>query len=94
MNLVVKQTNTFKKSVKKLSKQQKEELDEAVKDILSNPLIGIQKRGDLFFLSVYKFKMNKQLTLLGYNYENKKLVLTLLQVGSHENFYRDINREF
>ena len=94
MNLVVKQTNTFKKSVKKLSKQQKEELDEAVKDILSNPLIGIQKRGDLSFLSVYKFKMNKQLTLLGYNYENKKLVLTLLQVGSHENFYRDINREF
>lgn len=44
-----------------------------------------QKKGDLAFLRVYKFKMNKQLTLLGYRFDGEMLAL-----GSHENFYQDI----
>ncbi len=51
-----------------------------------------QKRGDLDFLQVYKFRMNNQLTLLAYSYEEQIITLTLLDVGSHENFYRDIKR--
>jgi len=51
-----------------------------------------QKRGDLDFLQVYKFRMNNQLTLLAYSYEEEIITLTLLDVGSHENFYRDIKR--
>jgi len=51
-----------------------------------------QKRGDLNFLQVYKFCMNNQLTLLAYSYEEQIITLTLLDVGSHENFYRDIKR--
>jgi hypothetical protein len=35
--------------------------------------------------------MAKQLTLLGYSYEEEDiLTLTLVDVGSHENFYRDL----
>jgi mRNA-degrading endonuclease YafQ of YafQ-DinJ toxin-antitoxin module len=84
------QTRQFKQAVKKLTAQQKKELDNAVKIIMNNPFIGQQKKGDLDFLWVYKFRMNNQLTLLAYCYEEQTITLTLLALGSHENFYRDI----
>ena len=86
----VVQTRQFKQAVKKLTSKQKKELDEAVKIVMNNPLVGDQKKGDLNFLWVYKFHMNNQLTLLGYSYEDEIVTLNLLAVGSHENFYRDI----
>lgn len=88
----VLQTPTFKKAVKKLSPNQKKELDTAVKALMAKPGIGEQKKGDLAFLRVYKFKMNKQLTLLGYSFDDGTLTLELMALGSHENFYRDIKR--
>ncbi len=84
------QTRQFKQAVKKLTAKQKKELDNAVKIIMNNPFIGQQKKGDLDFLWVYKFRMNNQLTLLAYSYEEQTITLTLLALGSHENFYRDI----
>jgi mRNA-degrading endonuclease RelE of RelBE toxin-antitoxin system len=88
------QTPTFKKAVKKLKPNQKKDLDNAVKELVKDPLLGEQKRGDLAFLRVYKFKMIKQLTLLGYSYDEGVLTLELMALGSHENFYRDIKRTF
>ena len=88
MNIV--QTSTFGKAVKKLHKNQKKALDEAVKAIVQNPSIGNAKVGDLSGISVYKFKMVKQLTLLAYKYEDQTITLTLLALGTHENFYRDL----
>jgi mRNA interferase YafQ len=86
------QTPTFKKAVKKLKKNQKLDLDEAVKALIENPEAGEQKKGDLSYLRVYKFKMVKQLMLLGYSYEDGSVVLDLLNVDTHENFYRDMKR--
>lgn len=88
------QTPTFKKTVKKLKPNQKKDLDKAVKELLKDPFLGEQKRGDIAFLRVYKFKMVKQLTLLGYSYDEGVLTLELMALGSHENFYRDIKRTF
>ncbi|MBE0484378.1 MAG: type II toxin-antitoxin system RelE/ParE family toxin [Bacterioplanes sp.] len=88
----VLQTPTFKKAVKKLKPNQKKDLDLAVKELMANPYIGEQKKGDLAFLRVHKFKMNKQLTLLGYSFNDGDLVLELMTLGSHENFYRDLKR--
>lgn len=73
--LCVTQTLTFKKAVKKLKPNQKADLDKAVKELLEDPLLGDQKKGDLSDLRVYKFKMVKQLTLLGYKYEDGELIL-------------------
>jgi mRNA-degrading endonuclease RelE of RelBE toxin-antitoxin system len=84
------QTPTFKKAVKKLHSNQKQDLDKAVKTIMADPMLGERKKGDLSFLRVYKFKMTKQLTLLGYSYEDGSIILELIALGSHENFYRDI----
>jgi mRNA-degrading endonuclease RelE of RelBE toxin-antitoxin system len=88
----VVQTPSFKKVVKKLKPNQKQDLDIAVKTLMQDPKLGEQKKGDLAFLRVYKFKMSKQLTLLGYSYEDGALVLELITLGSHENFYRDLKR--
>lgn len=84
------QANEFAKTVRKLPRQQKAELDDAVRAIVANPDIGDMKVGDLAGVRVYKFKMNKQLTLLGYEYVAGTITLYLLKLGSHENFYRDM----
>lgn len=88
----VLQTPTFKKAVKKLNLNQKQNLDNAVKALMDKPTLGEQKKGDLAFLRVHKFKMNKQLTLLGYSFDDGTLTLELIALGSHENFYRDVKR--
>ncbi|HEN5634071.1 TPA: type II toxin-antitoxin system RelE/ParE family toxin, partial [Legionella pneumophila] len=89
MNLIVKQSNSFKRTIKKLPKQQKILLDEEIKKLIKNPTLGECKKGDLDFLRVHKFKFSNQEILLGYVYEENELILTLLILGVHENFYRD-----
>lgn len=78
----------FGRKVKTLKKQKKKELDNAVLDILNEPTIGEEKVGVLAGVSVHKFKINKQLILLLYTYD--EIELKLLTFGSHENFYRDL----
>lgn len=89
----IQQTHDFARTAKKLSKQQKLELDEAVKVVSSTPEIGEMKQGDLTGVQVYKFRMNNQLALLAYRYEAEIVTLYLLKIGSHENFYRDLKRD-
>ena len=91
--MIIQQTHDFARTSKKLSKQQKIELDEAVKVVSSTPEIGDMKQGDLAYVQVYKFKMNKQLALLAYRFESEIVTLYLLKIGSHENFYRDLKRD-
>ena len=86
------QTPSFKRTVKKLHKNQKRDLDKAIKILADDPLLGQQKKGDLAFLRVYKFKMAKQQMLLGYSFDDGELVLELMALGSHENFYRDMKK--
>ncbi|PIW57908.1 MAG: addiction module toxin RelE, partial [Piscirickettsiaceae bacterium CG12_big_fil_rev_8_21_14_0_65_44_934] len=69
---------------------QKTDLDNAIKQLINNPEIGELKKGDLTGVRVYKFKMQNQLTLLGYRFIDDEPCLLILSVGSHENFYRDI----
>ena len=89
-NYIIKQTNSFKKVVKKLHANQKKELDEAVREILKNPHIGAAKKGDLYDVRVFKFNMVNQLMLLAYNYNTNSNIITLLALGTHEGFYKDL----
>ena len=95
----IRQTPLFERTVKKLSKQDKADLDEAVKLVAKDPDIGERKVGDLLGVSVYKFKMNKQPVLLAYSVDEEStedepvLILYLLKLGSHENFYRDLKND-
>lgn len=84
------QTSVFKKAVKKLYSNQKQLLDDTAGIIIASPLIGEAKVGDLANIRVYKFKMFAQITLLAYQYDEVSQTITLLALGSHENFYRDL----
>lgn|SRR3990167_6060990 len=90
MNIL--QTNEFAKIVKKLPRQQKAEVDAAVKEIVANPSIGEMKVADLAGVQVYKFRLNNQVVLLAYEHDAETITLYLLKLGSHENFYRDLKR--
>ena len=86
----IQQTAMFKRAYKRLHPNQKADVDDAVADIVRDPTLGERKKGDLAGVFVYKFKCNGQLTLLAYEYDPGTRLLLLL--GSHENFYRDLNR--
>ncbi len=81
-------STVFSKKLKKIKKQQKQELDDVVIDLLKGPSIGEEKIGDLAGIFVHKFKINKQQILLSYTYNQAEI--NLLTFGSHENFYRDL----
>ena len=86
------QFSSFKKTVKKLHANAKQDLDKAIKELMLNPLAGELKKGDLNGVRVYKFRMINQLTLLAYMFDEANESLTLLALGSHENFYRDLKK--
>ena len=86
------QFSSFQKMVKKLHANAKQDLDKAVKELMRNPLAGELKKGDLSGIRVYKFRMINQLTLLAYMFDEANESLTLLALGSHENFYRDLKK--
>jgi mRNA interferase RelE/StbE len=84
-------TPTFERAVKKLHRQQKIALDEAVRTIASQTNAGETKVGDLDGVQVYKFRMGNLFCLLAYRVLDES-TLKLLMVGPHENFYRDLKR--
>ena len=86
----VTQSTVFARAYKKLHQQQKQDVDKAVEVIVSDPLAGEAKRGDLAGVYVFKFKSQNQLVLLAYEFDPKTRHLLLL--GSHENFYRELKR--
>lgn len=90
--MIVKQTGSFKRRVKKLHKAEKESLDQAIRKIMVDPSVGVGKTGDLTGIQVYKYKHNVQLYLLAYQYIDDELLLTFIELGTHENFYRDLKR--
>lgn len=87
------QTNRFKKAYKKLHSNQLSSVNEAIAKIIEDPDAGERKTGDLSWLRVHKFNLAGQLMLLGYCMEDaQEVVLTFVDLGSHENFYRDLKR--
>lgn len=88
----VQQARKFQKAYKKLHSNQRQELNKALDAIIKNPMIGEQKKRDLSWLRVYKCKIINQLTLIGYYFDEDELILTFVDFGSHENFYRDLKK--
>lgn len=81
------ETKQFEKTLAKLPEGLLYDVEEQIELVISDPTIGVQKRGDLSYLWVHKFKLNGQEVLLGYSWQQGRLELYLLNFGSHENFY-------
>ena len=88
----IQQTPTFKKAFKRLSEKQKDLVDHEIDRIVADPEMGERKKGDLSHLWVHKLKMDGQQVLLGYSWNEVGLVITLMNVGPHENFYQETKK--
>lgn len=86
----VEQSTRFGKAKRRLHAKEQLELDVHVKKILDNPLTGEPKKGALAGVRVLKFKADRQQYLLAYQFNERRNVVELLDLGSHENFYRDL----
>jgi hypothetical protein len=58
--------------------------------VVSNPILGEMKVGDLAEIRVHKFTFNRQQYLMAYCHEGDSI--TFYMVGSHENFYDELKR--
>ena len=85
-------TTSFVRAIKKLHPQQKNDLDNALKEISLDPAIGEAKLGDLLGVRVFKFRLCQQQCLLTYRILDEDS-MKLLTFGPHENFYRNLKRQ-
>lgn len=83
------QSRSFEKKVKKLNGTEKQELDNEIKEIIQNPSVGSEKKGDLRGIFVHKFNLQNQLYLLAYRVIKEESI-ELIMLGPHENYYRDL----
>lgn len=89
MNIL--QSLEFRKVYKKLHSNVRAIVNEQIQLVMQNPSIGEEKKQDLQGVFVHKFKINNLLYLLAYSFDETNL--TLLTLGTHENFYRDLKRK-
>lgn len=82
------QSRSFERKVKKFTKQEKDILDDEIKNIVENLNIGTEKKGDLRGVFVYKFKIKAIQYLLSYRFVGDDL--ELIMIGPHKNYYRDL----
>ncbi len=68
------------------------QIDEVVKAIMANPLVGEPKSGALKGVRVEKFKIGPQQLLMAYTFTAKTQTLEMLDVGPHENFYKGLTQ--
>ncbi|OGR08042.1 MAG: addiction module toxin RelE [Deltaproteobacteria bacterium RIFOXYD12_FULL_50_9] len=83
------QSRSFEKKVKKFNEKEKYELDNEIKQIIQDPSIGTEKKGDLRGILVHKFNLQNQMYLLAYRVIQEES-LELVMLGPHENYYRDL----
>lgn len=82
------QSRLFEQKLKKLTKDQKQELDEAIRAIVLNPETGEKKKGDLKLVYIHKFKISNTLFLLAYRFSPD--LIELIMLGPHENYYKNL----
>ena len=84
----LRQTSLFRRNYKKLHKKQQNAVKDEIKRLIENPFLGEEKKQDLQGIYVHKFIIDKQLFLLAYTFDPESM--TLVMLGVHENFYRDL----
>lgn len=89
---IVLQAPRFGRSKKRLPTAAQLEVDEAVKGIAKDPLSGEPKTGTLKGVRVVKFKVSQQQLLLAYQFNSRRNIVEMLDVGPHENFYRELQK--
>ena len=80
----------FRKYVKKQARPFQLVIEDEVEKIIQDPESGELKKGDLSGFRVHKFTFKNQLYLIAYSYIEAEILF--YQIGTHENFYRQLKR--
>ena len=80
----------FVRKKKRMVPKQQLAVDEAMKEIMADPLIGEAKTGALREIRVHKLKVGALQILLAYKFDDKRNVIEAWAVGPHENFHRNL----
>ena len=83
----LKSTPYFDREYKKLNKNQLSCVNEAIDEVIKDPVAGEPKAGDLAGCQVCKFKVLDQLFLLGYEVIGETIYLQ--RITPHGNYCRD-----
>jgi len=86
----VQQVPRFRKAKRRLPGPFQDAVDDQVRLIMENPLLGEPKTGALKGVRVVKFRGGDHQYLLAYRFFPTSNVVEVLDVGVHENFYRDL----
>jgi mRNA-degrading endonuclease RelE of RelBE toxin-antitoxin system len=86
----VRQSPHFRRAYKKLHPNQVKPVNAAIRYIMKDLQCGEEKTGDLARVRVYKFRIQDKQFLLAYEFDADNL--SLLALGVHENFYRDLKK--
>lgn len=73
----IEQESTFKRTYKKLYKNQLAEVNKAIRAIMADPTIGEEKKGDLAGVRVYKFYVDNKMYLLAYEVNETIMLMAL-----------------
>lgn len=77
--------------MKKLDEKTQIRILQAIDELSENPNLGERKRGDLKEFFVLKFTYQEKLWLLAYR-NSSEGNLELVDIGSHQNFYRTLRK--
>ena len=87
-----KTSSKFNRTAKRFPKELKGILDEQVRAIIAEPLLGEAKTGVLAGVRVHKFGYYGHLYLIAYEVDEQNEQIFIYAVGGHENFYRDLKQ--
>jgi mRNA interferase RelE/StbE len=88
--LAVPRYNKARKRLK--SDALRTELNKVQTAILENPFVGDRKGGALRDVWVEKFQAENDQFLVAYSIDEQKREVTFLDIGQHENYYRDLEK--
>jgi len=88
----VVQAPRFGRAKRRLPATAQLEVDESVKRVVADPLVGEPRVGALKGVRVLKFKVQTLQLLLAYQFDARRNVVEVLDVGPHESFYRELQK--
>lgn len=82
----------YNKRRKKLTRDVRRVLNDVQSRILQDPRTGERKRGALKNVWVEKFPAQNDQYFVAYEIDEKSDTVIFMDVGQHENFYRDLEK--
>lgn len=85
----VLETPKFRKQANRLGPTQNVDLDLAIRKVIFNPLIGVQKNGDLWWVRVTRGRLFGHVFLLAYEYRPEETIIVLHAIACYDDFSRE-----